>query len=146
MTGTDSLTSLIIHTDGGARGNPGPAAVGIVIYTDQKETLHQFSRYLGSTTNNQAEYQAVIEALTYLSVNRASFPGLRSLSFYLDSELVVKQLNGLYRVKQPELQVLNHQVKQLLADLKVSAEFIHVRRQFNQVADRLLNEELDRHA
>lgn len=90
------MSKLIIHTDGGARGNPGPAGIGVVIKKGVE--THGFKKYIGETTNNQAEYRAVI-----LALEKAKELGGEDLEFYLDSELVVKQLNREYRVKDADL-------------------------------------------
>ncbi|HEY6572397.1 MAG TPA: ribonuclease HI family protein, partial [Candidatus Eisenbacteria bacterium] len=98
-----------VHTDGAARGNPGPAAIGIVIQDEKGHTVYEASRSLGTKTNNEAEYLALIAALEYLKDSRVG-----AADFYLDSELVVKQLNGEYRVKEPRLQSLFGRVTMLL--------------------------------
>lgn len=138
-------STLTIHTDGGSRGNPGPAAAGIVIC--QGETvLHQFSQFLGHATNNHAEYQAVILALEYLTDHPEIFAGKTQISFILDSELVVRQLTGIYRVKHPDIIPLHSQVKQLISLFTLPISFTHVRRHLNHHADSLLNAELDHHS
>ena len=88
---------LIIHTDGGARGNPGPAGIGAVIYDEEKNVVAEISRYIGETTNNQAEYRAVLAA-----IEKAKDFKPEEINFFLDSELVVKQLNREYKVKNKE--------------------------------------------
>src|SRR3989442_7160660 len=94
----------IVQTDGAARGNPGPAAIGVVIEDDQGHTVYEASRTLGIRTNNEAEYLALITALEYLKDVRP-----KEAEFRLDSELVVKQLSGQYKVKEPRLQALHGQ-------------------------------------
>ena len=89
---------LIIYCDGGARGNPGPAGIGIVVYDDKGEKLLSSGKYIGETTNNQAEYQAVIFALEQIKKFKA-----RDLTFFLDSELLVNQLNRRYKIKDQDL-------------------------------------------
>ena len=129
---------LIIHTDGGSRGNPGPAACAFVV--EQKgEVVFRASKYLGKATNNVAEYSGVIIALEWL--NKES-----DAVFFLDSELVVKQLNGLYKVKDENLHKLFTQVKILIKQTGKKIIFKHVRREENKIADLLLNQELDRHS
>jgi ribonuclease HI len=129
---------LTIHTDGGARGNPGPAGLGVLIEDQDGNTVLEHSRYLGETTNNQAEYTAVIDALQH-----AKDMGADEVDVYLDSELVVKQLKGEYRVKDPGLAQLYLQVHNLRCAFRV-ANFTHVRREQNKRADRLANEAMDR--
>src|SRR6185436_4648362 len=99
----------IVHTDGAARGNPGPAAIGVVIEDEDGRTVYEVSRALGMKTNNEAEYMALIAALEYLKDLRP-----KEAEFRLDSELVVRQLNGQYKVKEPRLQSLHGQVVMLL--------------------------------
>jgi len=127
----------IVHTDGAARGNPGPAAIGIVVEDDSGHTVYESSRTLGVHTNNEAEYLAIIAALQYLREIRA-----READFYLDSELVVRQLNGRYKVKEPRLQSLHGQATMLLNAVPMHT-IQHVPRKENARADALANEALD---
>lgn len=126
-----------LFTDGGARGNPGPAAIGGVIYTEEKE-LERFGVTIGSTTNNQAEYQALL-----YGINLALKHGIKHLDCYLDSELVVKQLNKEYRVKDQELAKIFAKVWNLLPQFTYIA-FHHVAREKNKVADEMVNLALDK--
>ncbi len=127
---------LIIHTDGGSRGNPGPSAVGVVITTPNGEKIEAFGKYIGETTNNQAEYGAVIAGLKAAAKYQP-----QKIQFVLDSELVVKQLNGLYKVKHPEMRLLFHEVHSLTDGLTVT--FRHVLRAQNKGADLEVNKALD---
>ncbi len=127
----------IVHTDGAARGNPGPAAIGVVIEDDQGHTVYEASRTLGVRTNNEAEYLALITALEYLKDVRP-----KEAEFRLDSELVVKQLSGQYKVKEPRLQALHGQAVMLLNAVP-KYRFRHVPREENTRADELANEALD---
>jgi ribonuclease HI len=127
----------IVHTDGAARGNPGPAAIGVVIEDGHGHTIYEASRSLGVRTNNEAEYLALIAALEYLREARA-----READFYLDSELVVRQLKGEYRVKEPRLQALHGRAVLLLNAVPRHA-IHHVPRAKNARADGLANEALD---
>lgn len=138
---------IIINTDGGARGNPGPAAIGIVAKTHTGEILFELSEYLGVQTNNVAEYTAVIHALNHLKEHALS---TEKITFILDSELIVRQILGQYRVKEPHLQVLNQKVKELILDLKKDGglktiNFLNVLRANNKRADQLVNQALDSH-
>lgn len=128
---------LIIYTDGGARGNPGPAAIGAVLMDEQSKVIAEISQCIGEATNNQAEYRAVIAALS-----KAKELGALELDFYLDSELVVKQLKREYKVKNAELAPLFLQVHNLAVSFK-KVTFQHVRREQNVEADRLVNSALD---
>ena len=127
----------VVHTDGAARGNPGPAAIGVVIEDEEGRTVYEASRALGVRTNNEAEYQALITALEYLKDVRPA-----EVEFRLDSELVVKQIGGQYKVKEPRLQALHGQVVMLLNAVK-KFQFRHVRREENARADELANEALN---
>jgi len=133
------MKKIIIHSDGGARGNPGPAGIGAVLQDEAGQVVLEISRYLGETTNNQAEYKALISAL-----EKAKELGAEEIECYLDSELVVKQLNREYKVKSPELAPLFLDVHNLTLSFK-KIKFIHVRREYNKAADRLANEAMDRH-
>lgn len=133
------MKKLIIHTDGGARGNPGPAALGVFITDESGAVLKEHGRYLGAQTNNYAEYMAIIDALTH-----ARDFGADEVDMYMDSELAVKQLNGEYRVKNPALAQLFMQVHNLRLGFR-KVRFTHVRRERNKDADRLVNEAIDRH-
>ncbi len=128
---------LIIHTDGGSRGNPGPAAIGAVLKNEDGDLIAEVSEYIGETTNNQAEYKAVIAAL-----NKAKELGAEELDFVLDSELVVKQINREYKVKDKDLAPLFLKIYNSLMSFKKTS-FKHVRREFNKEADALVNRALD---
>ena len=132
------MKKIIIHSDGGARGNPGPAGIGAVLNSEAGLVLAELSKYLGETTNNQAEYQALIAGLEKAKELKAE-----ELDCYLDSELVVKQLNREYKVKNAELAPLFLKVYNLSLSFK-KIKFIHVRREFNKEADKLANEAMDR--
>lgn len=126
-----------LYTDGAARGNPGPAAGGVVIEDDQGHLLWQEGRYFGETTNNVAEYRALL-----LGLAKARQLGDGALVVRMDSELVVKQLAGSYRVKHPALLPLYGQAIGLL-DHFATWRVEHVRREQNSLADRLANQALD---
>lgn len=131
------MSKLIIHTDGGARGNPGPAGIGVVIKKGAE--THSFKKYIGETTNNQAEYRAVI-----LALEKAKELGGEDLEFYLDSELVVKQLNREYKVKDAGLAPLFVEIWNRGLHFK-KITWRHIRREYNEEADKLVNEALDEH-
>ncbi len=133
---------ISIFSDGGARGNPGPASCAFVVQKGD-EILYKESRYLGETTNNFAEYQGVILALNWVVENKGIFMEQDKTVFYLDSELVVKQINGFYKVKEATLQMLYKQVKNLLSRIPLKISFVHVLRNKNKISDGLVNEELD---
>jgi ribonuclease HI len=129
---------LIIFTDGGARGNPGPAGTGAIAFDENNLKVFECSEFIGNATNNQAEYKAVIAAL-----KKAEDFTVDELDFFLDSELVVKQLKREYRVKDRELAKLFMQIHNLTIGYK-KVNFKHVRREMNKEADRLANEAMDR--
>ena len=133
---------IVIHTDGGARGNPGPAACAFVAEFDGK-IVQEESKFLGDSTNNCAEYQGVILAQKWLAVNHESFLVTKAV-FYLDSELVVKQLNGTYKVKDGKLIELFLQVGQLTKTVGLNINYKHIPRTKNKIADLLVNVELDK--
>ncbi|MBI4435606.1 ribonuclease HI family protein [Candidatus Uhrbacteria bacterium] len=126
-----------IYTDGGSRGNPGPAASGAVITSPDGKRLAEVSKYLGKTTNNQAEYTAII-----IGLERAAKMGATVVSLYMDSELAAKQLKGEYRVKDPDIAKRFLEVKNLLHKFD-RVTFTHVRREKNKEADALVNKCLD---
>ncbi len=125
------IKKLVIFTDGGAEPNPGKAGIGIVIKDEQGKVIDSISRAIGRATNNQAEYRAIIVAL-----EKAVKLGAKSVSIRSDSELVVRQLNGRYRVKNAELKPLYLKVKQLQDRLQ-SFDIVHIPREQNREADKL---------
>jgi GxxExxY protein len=127
----------VMHIDGGARGNPGPAACAVVVATADGAPLHSFSQYLGETTNNVAEYRALLAALEDALEHR--YLKLKILS---DSELLVRQMQGRYKVKNADLKSLHEQAQSLIARL-AAFSIEHVRREANRDADRLVNRALD---
>jgi ribonuclease HI len=125
----------ILHTDGGARGNPGPAGIGVVLEIDGRK--EQFKKYIGEATNNQAEYQALI-----LGLEKAKAAGATEVECLLDSELVVKQLNREYKVKNEGIAPLFVKVWNLAQGFE-KISFKHIFRESNKEADRLVNEAID---
>lgn len=132
------MEKVIIFTDGGARGNPGPAGIGAVIYDHNKKVIAEISEFLGVTTNNQAEYRALIAAF-----KKAHELGAVELDCYLDSELVVKQLKHEYKVKNKDLAPLFLMIYNLSLNFK-KISYTHIPREQNKQADRLANEAMDR--
>lgn len=133
-----------IFTDGGARGNPGPAACAFVVFNAAGNILEKRGKYLGTGTNNEAEYNGVIEALSYLR-SLGDLSNLKA-SFFLDSLLVVNQINGLWKIKEPRLRELLMKVRELEGALSpVQISYSHVPRAQNKEADLLVNETLDNH-
>lgn len=135
---------LQINTDGGSRGNPGPAAIGVYASVENNEVF-SLSEKIGETTNNVAEYTAVIKALEYIIANEIVTEKIR---FVLDSELIIKQITGKYKVKLPHLQLLRQQVVNLVKKGRENKiinlmTFTHVLREKNKEADKLVNFALD---
>lgn len=129
---------LIAHSDGGARGNPGPAGYGVVIQDQSGHKVAQLSEYLGHQTNNFAEYQGLIAALEY-----ALQHGPKALKLISDSELLVRQIKGIYKVKNATLQDLHGRAKELIAQLDWFS-IGHALREHNTEADRLANQAMDK--
>jgi ribonuclease HI len=130
---------LIIYTDGGARGNPGQAAIGVVIKNSLGNTVAGYGEYLGKQTNNYAEYSALISGL-----KKAKELGATEVECVLDSELVTKQMNRQYKVKEPTLQKLFIQAYNLSGQFE-KISFKHIYRENNKEADRWVNRILDEH-
>lgn len=129
---------LIINTDGGARGNPGPAGIGVVVAGENGEIIQQHKQYIGEATNNVAEYKALILALH----EAQKISNGAHLDIRMDSELIVRQMQGRYKIKEPSLQALAAQVIQLKNNFK-TVVFTHVRREQNKEADKLVNQAID---
>ena len=129
---------LIAHSDGGARGNPGPAGYGVVIKDETGRKVAALSEYLGHQTNNFAEYQGLIAALEYAVKN-----GHRALKLISDSELLVRQIKGIYKVQNPTLRDLHARAKELISKLEWFS-IGHALREHNREADRLANAAMDR--
>ncbi len=137
--GADTIEKLHIMTDGAARGNPGPAGIGAVISDSNGTVIEEHSSYIGEATNNVAEYRALIMALVEVRKHNA-----QELVIRLDSELLVKQLNGEYRVKNAGLAPLYAAARSLLKGYR-RCDIGHIPRARNREADRLANEAIDRY-
>ena len=135
------MGKIIVNTDGGARGNPGPAACAFVV-SEKGKVIYKSSKFLGVTTNNQAEYQGVLFALEHLSQDQNIFFE-KQIIFILDSELVARQLAGEYKTKNPEL--INLLTKAKLFERKIKAKIFYTvtSREKNKTADFLVNQQLD---
>ena len=129
--------TFFLYADGGSRGNPGPAGIGVVILDSKKKKVKEFCKYLGETTNNNAEYNALIHGL-----EEARNLSADELVISLDSELVVKQLNGEYRVKNADIKPLFDKAVALLKNFK-SFEIRHIDRAKNKDADKLVNKAIN---
>lgn len=124
-----------IYIDGASRGNPGKAGAGVAVFSDGKEE-EEISQFLGTKTNNEAEYTALIEALEYISEN-----SVVSCTIYSDSSLLVNQMKGLYKVKSEKVIPLYNKARKYVEGLDI--EFVWVRREYNKVADSLANKAID---
>ena len=136
-------STLTIYTDGGSRGNPGPAAIGVHIEFQEK-TAFDKSAYNGQATNNTAEYEALLQASKWLSSSLTSgqVRPVR-MKFCLDSLLVVQQMNGIFKVKQPHIIAYVRKIRAMLDALKLPYVFTHIPRAHNARADYLVNAALD---
>jgi len=136
--------AINIYTDGGSRGNPGPAAIGGVIKNNQGKEIYKFGKTIGVATNNIAEYQALVFAFTWLVKNKNKFDSSTSFHFFLDSTLVVNQLNGLWKVKSPNMRQQIIYIRQLEAELNFPIKYTAIPRGKNTQADSLLNQALNK--
>lgn len=136
-------TNLTIHSDGGARGNPGPAAYGFVVTSEDNEVIYERGEYIGETTNNVAEYTGVLKSLEWIDQNIPEKP--ERISVVLDSELVARQLSGVYKVKNENLRGYYHTIKKLEESVGVPIRYTSVPRIQNKKADALVNSALDTH-
>jgi ribonuclease HI len=132
------LKRVVIYTDGGSRGNPGPSAAGYVMYDDEI-IVDRGGQYLGITTNNVAEYQAAL-----LGLQKALEYGAQTVDFRMDSLLVVNQMNGIFKVKNRELEPSHEKIK-LLENKFRRVRYVHVKRELNRLADAVVNQILDEH-
>ena len=134
----DAAPAHTAHVDGGARGNPGPAGFGVVIHDAHGKKVAELSQYLGHRTNNYAEYNGLLAALRFAIAHR--IPSLKIVS---DSELIVRQIKGIYKVRHPELRKLYDEAQHITAQIEY-VEIRHALREHNQIADRLANQAMDR--
>jgi len=138
------VKKIIIYTDGGSRGNPGPSAIGAIFCNEKREVFKKYSEYLGDNfTNNEAEYQAVISALKkFKALFGKKLAKNTEIELRSDSELLIKQLNGEYKILEPKIQPLFIKIWNLKQDFK-KVKFKLISREKNKEADRLVNESLD---
>jgi len=137
------MRKIIIYTDGGSRGNPGPAAIGTVFCNERNQIIKKYSEYLGEMTNNEAEYQAVIFALEkFKALFGKKLAKSTEIELKSDSELLIRQLNGEYKILDEKIQPLFLKIWNLRLDFK-KLKFKLISREKNQEADGLVNETLD---
>ena len=139
------MKKIVIYTDGGARGNPGPAGAGAVVRDDAGRTVAEISEYLGLTTNNVAEYTAILRGLETLAHHLGERAKDAAVDVSMDSELIVRQMKGEYRTKHPNLVPLSQRVKIIVMKFH-SVSFSHIPREKNVDADALANAAMDRGA
>jgi len=135
------MSTLIIHTDGGSRGNPGPAAAGVVMLFEEK-VIQEEGLYLGIKTNNEAEYQAVLHAIKHLPSVIERLP-VTTIEWRLDSMLVIQQLSRKWKIKEPRMAAFATEIWKLLSELSPKSVFTYVPRAQNAAADAVVNRVLD---
>lgn len=131
---------IIVYTDGGSRGNPGKAAYGFVIYDKEKKPIYSEGKYIGITTNNVAEYSAVLKSLEWLRDQQ--YP-LTHIDFFMDSQLVAYQLQGKWKIKNESMRGFVYSIKKLIDELHVHASYTPIPREQNKEADAMVNIALD---
>jgi ribonuclease HI len=139
----DEAISLNIFTDGGSRGNPGQAALGVYIENDKGVVLEKIGKSLGVNTNNVAEYSAIIEGLSWVLKHLGQMPKLAKINFFMDSQLASSQLNGLYKIKNAKLREFFFEAKQKEQTIGLPIYYTHIPREQNKQADRMVNLALD---
>ncbi len=136
------VNSLKIYTDGGARGNPGPAGIGVYVIDQQRQVVYMESKYIGRATNNESEYKAFLASLEWLKTYLKSMT-IDKVEWFLDSKLVVEQIKRNWKVKEPRLLEFAQQAWAILSILDCEFKISHVKRELNKQADALVNEALD---
>ena len=134
---------ITIFTDGGSRGNPGPAASGVVIYEEDKTVLARIGVKLGVTTNNVAEYTAILEGLLWVKDHRESLGEISEINFFMDSLLARQQLTGNFKINKPHLISIFRKIQELERELEIKVSYTHVPREQNKEADAMVNRALD---
>jgi ribonuclease HI len=130
--------TLTVFTDGGSKGNPGPASIGGVFYLDKKKIL-DFHLKIGIATNNDAEYQAMIKALSLIKEKKYQFGEIEKINFYSDSQLMVSQINGFYKVKSGKIKEYIFKIRQLEMEIGIPIVYHLVPREKNKEADKMVN-------
>jgi len=141
--GIDQTKTLHIYTDGGSRGNPGEAALGVYILDSRKQAVASIGKRLGVATNNVAEYSAIVEGLSWVLLNKKNLSGLLKIDLFMDSQLAAAQLNGLYKIKNAKLRDLLFEIKKKEAEIGTPITYTFIPREKNKNADRLVNMALD---
>ena len=138
------IQKLNVFTDGGARGNPGPSAIGVFIKDESGREVAGFGKKIGVSTNNIAEYKAVIVALFWIIENKEKLSKDVKINFFLDSNLVCSQITGLFKIKNSQLRDLLFQVRQMESEIDIPINYSYVPREKNKEADKYVNLALDR--
>lgn len=140
------MDKLYINTDGGSRGNPGPAGIGIVFFDAKGGVIHDYKQYIGEGTNNEAEYRAIVKALEILLQSKwfkENNIADKKVICRLDSKLVVEQINGTWKIKQDHLKLFVTEIRSMINQMHLNISFVHIPREENSAADKLVNEALD---
>ena len=137
------INALNVFTDGGARGNPGPSAIGVYIESTDRKIISGFGKTIGVATNNVAEYKAVIEALTWIIENKKDLAKEARINFFLDSKLVCSQIIGIFKVKNADLRNLLFDVRNMEAQISLPIYYKYIPREQNTKADAFVNKALD---
>ena len=145
------MPNLLIYSDGGSRGNPGPAGIGCVIKLKNENSklkvIEEISEYIGTATNNQAEYRGVVAALEFIKKNKSKLiDGEMTIEIFLDSQLIVEQMNGKYKIRNEGLKPLYWHIRELIMELGGRIVFKHITRDKNIEADKLVNIAIDKGA
>jgi ribonuclease HI len=137
------MSKIKIFTDGGARGNPGPAALGVFIEDENNQELGKIGKTLGVATNNVAEYSAIIEGFNWALENKEKLK-IDTINFYMDSQLACSQLTGLFKVKNSRIREMVFEIRQKEAELSIPIFYTHIPREENTRADFMVNQALDK--
>lgn len=138
-----NLGTINVYTDGGSRGNPGDSAYGFYVETTDKKEIVSVGKRLGITTNNVAEYKGILESLKWISENLIGKYKVEEVRYFMDSNLAVNQLNGLYKIKSASLREILFEIKSLETQIKLPIIYKHIPREQNKIADKLVNDALD---
>lgn len=136
------MAKIQIFTDGGSRGNPGPAAIGVYISDDNNKELERIGKKIGEATNNVAEYSAILEGLAWALANKSKHD-IQEVHFYMDSQLAYSQIVGLYKVKNERIRTFIFEIRQKEAELGTPVFYNHILREKNKKADLMVNLALD---
>ena len=140
------MDMIYINTDGGSRGNPGPAAIGVVFFDPDQNMIYSYKECIGKGTNNEAEYRAIIKALEILLKSKwfaENNIANKKVICRLDSKLVVEQINGAWKIKEDRIKEFMVKIRSMIDQVHLNIIFVHIPREENKAADKLVNEALD---